>query len=100
MSELTTGSFSISDLENVQITINNIVGAIEKQAEDKDVDVGPTPKPGVSTLRNWDHQLLSRYNAVYTPMCDQCCYCTFGPCDLSGNKEGACGINLAEHNAR
>ncbi|MCD4806740.1 MAG: CO dehydrogenase/acetyl-CoA synthase complex subunit alpha [Methanococcoides sp.] len=102
MSELTTGKFSmaISDLENVQITINNIVGAIEKQVDETDLEMGPTVKPGVSSLRDWDHNILDRYNPVYTPMCDQCCYCTFGPCDLSGNKEGACGIDLAGHNAR
>jgi anaerobic carbon-monoxide dehydrogenase, CODH/ACS complex subunit alpha len=102
MSELTTGKFSmaISDLENVQITINNIVGAIEKEADEIDVEMGPTVKPGVSSLRDWDHTIFERYEPIYTPMCDQCCYCTFGPCDLSGNKEGACGINLEAHNAR
>ena len=30
MSKLTTGSFSIEDLESVQITINNIVGAAKE----------------------------------------------------------------------
>ncbi len=99
MSELKSGVFSVSELENVQITIGSIVGAIEKVAEEEK-DVGPTVKPGISGLREWDHKLLNKYNPVYTPMCDQCCYCTFGTCDLSGNKEGACGINMEGHNAR
>ncbi len=33
MSKLTTGSFSIEDLESVQITINNIVGAAKEVAK-------------------------------------------------------------------
>ncbi|MBN2110893.1 MAG: CO dehydrogenase/acetyl-CoA synthase complex subunit epsilon [Methanosarcinaceae archaeon] len=100
MSDIPTGSISIEDLENVQITIGKVVGAIEKKASDEGIEVGPTPKPGISTLRDWDYKLLSRYQPVYTPVCDQCCYCTFGKCDLSGNKEGACGINMEGHQAR
>lgn len=99
MSEMSTGSFSIEELENVQITIGSIVGAIEKKAE-SDGKMGPTPKPGIIGLRDWDYKLLNRYEPVYTPMCDQCCYCTFGTCDLTGNKEGACGIDLEAHQAR
>ena len=100
MSDLEAGQFSIDDLENVQITIGKIVGAIEKKAKEEGVEVGPTPKPGISGLRDWDYTLLSRYQPVYTPVCDQCCYCTFGKCDLSHNKEGACGINMEAHQAR
>ncbi|MBP2029812.1 acetyl-CoA decarbonylase/synthase complex subunit alpha [Methanohalophilus levihalophilus] len=99
MSELKSGTFSVDELENVQITIGSIVGAIEQAAEEEG-EVGPTVKPKVSDLRDWDHKLLDKYNPVYTPMCDQCCYCTFGTCDLTGNKEGACGINMEGHNAR
>ena len=100
MSDIETGKFSIDELENVQITIGKIVGAIEKKAAEEGVEVGPTPKPGISGLRDWDHKLLSRYQPVYTPVCDQCCYCTFGKCDLGSNKEGACGINMEAHQAR
>ena len=51
MSKLTTGSFSIEDLESVQITINNIVGAAKevakeaKEAEEELGPMGPTPSP-------------------------------------------------------
>lgn len=100
MSKISTGKFSLEDLENVQITINNIVGAIETKAEEEGIELGPTPKPGVSGLRDWDHKLLARYNPVYTPMCDQCCYCTYGTCDLTKNKEGACGIDLGTQQSR
>ncbi|MDO9517244.1 MAG: CO dehydrogenase/acetyl-CoA synthase complex subunit alpha, partial [Methanosarcinaceae archaeon] len=99
MSEISTGSFSIEELENVQITIGSIVGAIEKKMEEEG-EMGPTPAPGIIGLREWDHKLLNRYEPVYTPMCDQCCYCTFGTCDLTGNKEGACGIDMEAHQAR
>ncbi|WP_406661870.1 CO dehydrogenase/acetyl-CoA synthase complex subunit alpha [Methanolobus sp. ZRKC3] len=99
MSKLTSGKISIEDLENVQINISNIVGSIEKEIEEKG-EGGPTPKPGIAALRGWDFKLLDRYEPVYTPTSDQCSYCTFGPCDLTGNKEGACGINLEGQTAR
>jgi len=104
MSKLTTGSFSIEDLESVQITINNIVGAAKEAAEEKEkelVNAGPTLFPGLEAYRDdWNFKLLDRYEPVITPMCDQCCYCTYGPCDLSGNKRGACGIDMMGHNGR
>ncbi|WP_440952696.1 CO dehydrogenase/acetyl-CoA synthase complex subunit alpha [Methanococcoides sp. FTZ1] len=99
MTKLTSGKITIEELENVQINISNIVGAIEKEVEEKG-DRGPTPKPGISTLRSWDFKLLDRYGPVYTPTSCQCGFCTFGPCDLSGNKEGACGIDLEGQTAR
>jgi acetyl-CoA decarbonylase/synthase complex subunit alpha len=82
MSKLTTGSFSIEDLESVQITINNIVGAAKAAVETKGAVettglMGPTPFPSIATLRDWSFTLFDRYEPVYTPMCDQCCYCTF-----------------------
>ena len=45
------GSFSIEDMKNVQISI----GAIVKEAEEWDQEMGPVPKPGVAMLRNWNH---------------------------------------------
>ncbi|HIH93167.1 TPA: acetyl-CoA decarbonylase/synthase complex subunit alpha, partial [Methanosarcina acetivorans] len=103
MSKLTTGSFSIEDLESVQITINNIVGAAKEAAEEKAKELGPmgpTAMAGLASYRSWNLLLLDRYEPVLTPMCDQCCYCTYGPCDLSGNKRGACGIDMAGQTGR
>ncbi|MDD3043491.1 MAG: CO dehydrogenase/acetyl-CoA synthase complex subunit alpha [Methanosarcinaceae archaeon] len=102
MSKLTTGSFSIEDLQSVQITIENIVGAVKEAAkEEKAGPMGPTQYPGLASYRDdWNFKLLDRYEPVVTPMCDQCCYCTYGPCDLSNNKRGACGIDQLGHNGR
>jgi len=106
MSKLTTGSFSIEDLESVQITINNIVGAAKEVAKEaKEVKeelgpMGPTPFPTTAAVRDWSFTLFDRYEPVYTPMCDQCCYCTFGPCNLEGNKRGACGLDMKGQTAR
>lgn len=61
---------------------------------------GPTPFPSVAELRNWDFKLLQRYKPFYSPLCDMCCLCTFGKCDLSGNKRGACGIDISTQQGR
>ncbi len=61
---------------------------------------GPTPFPTITTFRNWDRQLLSRYKPFYMPFCDLCCLCTFGKCDLTGTKRGACGITMAAQQSR
>jgi len=61
---------------------------------------GPTPYPTLATLREWDHTLLSRYQPFYMPFCDLCCLCTYGKCDLTGTKKGACGISMPAQQAR
>ncbi len=90
------GSFVLDELKNVQITI----GKILEEGEEWDEPVGPTPKPGIADLRKWDHTLLERYEPFYAPMQDFCNLCTMGPCDLSSNKRGACGIDLKTAKAR
>jgi len=85
-------SSGLLNLENVMIEI----GEIEEEWEPQ----GPTPKPGVTDLREWDFKLLSRYSPLYTPVCDMCCLCTYGKCDLSDNKKGSCGIDLETQQAR
>ena len=85
------GSFSVEDMKNVQINI----GAVVKEAEEWDQEMGACPKPGVATLRSWDHILANRYKIMYAPADDTCTLCTYGPCDLTGNKRGACGIDQA-----
>ena len=68
--------------------------------EDWEEPVGPTPFPSVGTLRSWDLKLLNRYKPFYMPFCDLCCLCTFGKCDLTGDKRGACGITMAGQQSR
>jgi len=62
--------------------------------------VGPTPFPSITDLREWDHRLLQRYKPLYMPYCDVCCLCTFGKCDLTAGKRGACGINMEAQQSR
>ena len=61
---------------------------------------GPTPCPSPTALRDWDRRLLARYRPFYMPLCDLCCLCTYGKCDLSGGKKGACGITLEAQQSR
>jgi len=61
---------------------------------------GPTPMPSVTALRDWDMRLLNRYKPFYAPFCDQCCLCTYGKCDLTRGKKGACGIEIHTQQAR
>lgn len=67
--------------------------------EDTSVTMGPTQKPNVTDLRSWDMKLLERYQPFYSPLCDMCCLCTYGKCDLLG-KKGACGIDIQAQQAR
>jgi acetyl-CoA decarbonylase/synthase complex subunit alpha len=61
---------------------------------------GPTPYPSMTALREWDRKLLARYRPFYMPYCDLCCLCTYGKCDLTGNKRGACGIGMSAQQSR
>ncbi len=61
---------------------------------------GPTPAPGPLDLREWDRKLLSRYRPMYAPFCDMCCLCTYGKCDLSNGKKGACGLDIESQQGR
>lgn len=57
-------------------------------------------KPNVTALRNWDANLLRKFKPKYYSAIPQCQYCTFGPCDLSKNRMGACGMRLNIQMAR
>ena len=70
------------------------------RASDEWEPVGPTPMPELTDLRNWDMRLLKTYKPVYAPFCDLCCLCTYGKCDLTAGKKGACGIDIASQQAR
>ena len=93
--EISKGAFVVDDLKNVSIRIGEVI-----EEEEEWAPMGPTPMPGIATLRNWDYILLKRYKPFYAPYCDMCCLCTMGKCDLTGNKRGACGIDLAAQTAR
>jgi acetyl-CoA decarbonylase/synthase complex subunit alpha len=69
-------------------------------ADDQWEPVGHTPMPELPDLRNWDMRLLKTYKPFYAPICDLCCFCTFGKCDLTGTKRGACGIDISTQQAR
>ncbi len=88
--ELKTGT---ALFKNLQITI----GRVEEEWEEP---LGPTPMPSLTTLRDWDLKLLQRYRPLYLPFCDLCCLCTFGKCDLTKNKRGACGLNMSAQQSR
>ncbi len=75
--------------------VNEIINA-----DDQWEPVGHTPMPEIPDLRNWDMRLLKTYKPFYAPMCDMCCFCTYGKCDLTGDKRGACGIDISAQQAR
>jgi acetyl-CoA decarbonylase/synthase complex subunit alpha len=81
-------------VKNLELSFGKIV------EENWTEPMGPTPFPEITTLRNWDMKLLQRYKPFYLPFCDVCCLCTFGKCDLTGDKRGACGLNMAAQQSR
>jgi acetyl-CoA decarbonylase/synthase complex subunit alpha len=89
--ELKTDVAVVKDLE---VSIGRIL------EEKWDEPMGPTPFPSITDLREWDFKLLQRYKPFYLPFCDVCCLCTFGKCDLTGDKRGACGLNMAAQQSR
>jgi acetyl-CoA decarbonylase/synthase complex subunit alpha len=81
--------------------IKSLELSFDKVVDDTwDEPMGPTPFPSIITLREWDMKLLSRYQPFYLPFCDVCCLCTMGKCDLSEDKRGACGLNMAAQQSR
>ena len=89
--ELKTDVAIVKDLE---LSIGKIVD------DSWEEPMGPTPFPNMTDLRDWDLTLLNKYKPFYLPFCDVCCLCTFGKCDLSGDKRGACGLNMAAQQSR
>jgi len=81
-------------LKNLELSIGKVM------EETWTEPMGPTPFPSLTALREWDLKLLQRYKPFYMPLCDLCCLCTFGKCDLTGNKRGACGIDMASQQSR
>jgi acetyl-CoA decarbonylase/synthase complex subunit alpha len=92
--ELKEGIFVLDEMRNISIRIGKVI-----EEEEWEV-LGPTPKPHILDLREWDRKLLARFEPSYAPMQDFCNLCTMGPCELSQNREGACGIDLRTQKAR
>jgi acetyl-CoA decarbonylase/synthase complex subunit alpha len=91
----------IGELKSDLGLIKNLELSVGRIVEEKWVEpVGPTPFPSLTSLREWDMRLLQRYRPFYMPFCDVCCLCTFGKCDLTGGKRGACGIDIATQQSR
>ena len=84
--------------KNFKVSIGDIVET--ERVEEIPELMGPTPKPNVTDLRSWDMKLLEKYEPFYAPFCDMCCLCTYGKCDLTAGKKGACGIDIKAQQAR
>ncbi len=84
----------IGRFKGLEVRIGSVID------DDWDEPMGPTPLPGPTTLRSWDHKLLTKYEPSYMPYCQVCCLCTMGKCDLSGDKRGACGIGMKDQQGR
>ena len=85
----------MAELTARQKEVNEII-----RADDAWEPVGHTPMPEIADLRSWDFRLMKTYKPLYAPMCDLCCFCTYGKCDLTGDKKGACGIGMSAQQAR
>ncbi|MHA1799240.1 MAG: CO dehydrogenase/acetyl-CoA synthase complex subunit alpha [Candidatus Helarchaeota archaeon] len=94
--------FSAKDLKTSNLEAKDVTIRIGKLPAEEWVEepMGPTPMPDAMALRDWDHFLNKRYKPMYAPLCDMCCLCTFGKCDLSQGKKGACGLNLSAQSSR
>jgi len=89
------------ELKTDVVVVKDLEVSIGRILEEKwDEPIGPTPFPSITDLREWDFKLLQRYKPFYLPFCDVCCLCTFGKCDLTGDKRGACGLNMAAQQSR
>jgi len=96
-------SLKVKKLKTPTLEIDGLEFAIGRLLEEEDwaEKEGPTPKPSIATLRSWDRRLLERYKPYYMPFLDICpAICTYGPCDLSAGKKGACGIDIKAQGSR
>ncbi|NVM45024.1 MAG: CO dehydrogenase/acetyl-CoA synthase complex subunit epsilon [Candidatus Lokiarchaeota archaeon] len=86
----------LGSIKGFELTTGKISWGDETEWE----PMGPTPKPHIPTLRDWFFKLMDRYPPYYMPICDMCCLCTYGKCNLSKGRTGACGINMETQQAR
>jgi len=92
--------FKIEELKSDLGQIKGLEVHVGRIVEEWEEPEGPTPMPSIAELRHWDQILLRRYPPMYMPFCDLCCLCTFGKCDLSRDKRGACGLDIASQQSR
>jgi acetyl-CoA decarbonylase/synthase complex subunit alpha len=85
---------SLGTIKGLELSVGRIIDKTKAE------EVGPTPFPSTTDLREWDFKLLNKYKPFYLPFCDLCCLCTFGKCDLSKGKRGACGLNMEAQQSR
>ncbi len=91
----------IGEMKTSTGLIKNLELSVGRVVDDSWTEpMGPTPMPSISTLRDWDLKLLNKYKPFYMPDCDLCCLCTFGKCDLTAGKRGACGLDIAAQSSR
>ena len=82
-------NIKINELSSALGTFKGLEISIGKILDDGwEEPQGPTPFPSVTDLRDWDQTLLDRYKPFYMTFCDLCCLCTYGKCDLTGDKKG------------
>lgn len=95
-------SFKAKELKTDIISARDISIRIGKlpMEEFEEEPMGSTPMPSYTDLRDWYHILNRRYKPMYAPLCDMCCLCTFGKCDMSRGKKGACGLDLESQQSR
>ena len=84
----------VTVLKDVELSIGKVLKETWKEP------MGPTQFPSITSLREWDMKLLNRYKPFYLSFCDVCCLCTMGKCDLTGDKRGACGLDMAAQQSR
>ncbi|MHA1728554.1 MAG: CO dehydrogenase/acetyl-CoA synthase complex subunit alpha [Promethearchaeota archaeon] len=77
-------------IKGFEMSIGKLVSGDETEWE----PMGPTPKPCIAELRPWFLRLMERYPPFYMPINDICELCTYGKCNLSRGRHGACGIDL------
>ena len=91
----------IDEMKTNSGLIKNLELSIGKVVNDNWTEpMGPTPMPSMTTLRDWDMKLLNKYKPFYMPDCDLCCLCTYGKCDLTAGKRGACGLDIGAQSSR
>jgi acetyl-CoA decarbonylase/synthase complex subunit alpha len=91
----------IGEMKTSTGLVKNLELSIGKIVDDSwEEPMGPTPMPSLTALRDWDMKLLNKYKPFYMPACDLCCLCTYGKCDLTAGKRGACGLDIGAQSSR